>query len=374
MQKQINNSIITFGIQDTLVIKGLALIILLACHLFGRSEAAWSLFKYFPALMVDGKPLITALTSAGCGKVCVDIFVILSGFGLNESYLAKYGESCRLTDTILFSVRRIVKLLLGFWCVFLVFGGAFAAIGKIDLVATYGTGKDGLIAFVVDFYGLRDILFEITHTGTINATWWYISAILCYYCLFPVFRYLVSRKHNVFPLLLLLIINVTAPNATYRQFSTGVFFYLSAFYLGMLCSEYKLLDKLKSLGADSYWERLFCSIVAVVIGYLFTYSDRYRGELFLAVALMVLFVTLFVEPKGILNKNSIRKGLETMGQHSSNIFMFHTFFLLKYSDIVYLFKYPFLVLFSFTLAMMSFSVLLEFAKKKLGITKLIKKI
>lgn len=63
-----------FSINDTLVLKGLALIILAACHLFGRSEAAWSLFRYSEALMIDGKPLFTALFASGGGKVCVDIF------------------------------------------------------------------------------------------------------------------------------------------------------------------------------------------------------------------------------------------------------------------------------------------------------------
>lgn len=374
LQKQDRGSSGVFSTQDTLVMKGLALLILLSCHLFGRSKAAWTFFEYLPFLMVDGKPFITAFTSAGCGKVCVDIFVILSGFGLNESYRRMYGDTCRPTQSIPFALKRILKLLMGFWCVFFIIGGIFTALGKLDPASVYGTGKDGVIAFVVDLMGLQDILYEVLHTSTINATWWYMSAILCYYCLFPLFRCLAAWKYKALPFFLLLIINVVAPDATYRQFSTGAFFYLAAFYLGMLCSEWKLLDKLKGLDGKSYWERLLCAVVAVIIGYLFTYSDRYRGELFLAVALMVLYSFLFIEPRGILNRPVIRKGLETMGAHSSNVFMFHTFFLLKYSQIVYFFRYPVLVLSSFALAMVAVSGLLEWVKQKTGISKLIKRI
>lgn len=363
-----------FEKEDTLIIKGLAIVIMIAHHLFGRSQAAWAFFDYYPSLMIDGKPLITALVSAGCGKVCVDIFVILSGFGLNESFRNKYGNTTKLGVSAKYCAGKILKLLMGFWCVFLVFGGIFTLAGKIDPVGIYGTGSAGVKNFIIDFLGLRDLLFEVTGGGTLNATWWYMSAILVFYLLFPLFRLLVKSRYRVLAFLALLLINIDAPSAAYRQFSTGIFFYLSAFYLGMLCSEWNLFDKLKSLGKEHYHERLLCSIAAVILAHRFTYTDRYRGELVLAAALFVMYFALFIEPGAVLHKNWSRKILAVLGKHSGNIFMFHTFFLLKCQNFTYYLRNPLLILLHFILSMTLISMVFEFVKTKLGYYRLEKKL
>ena len=117
---------------------------------------------------------------------------------------------------------------------------------KFNIFTIYGEGKNGVLALLIDMLGLRDILFEWCHTGTINVTWWFMSAIIILYLIFPIIKSMMSKMRYL-PLLLFLFINVSACYTTYRQMSTGVFFYLSAFALGMLCSELKIMDKLINL-------------------------------------------------------------------------------------------------------------------------------
>lgn len=255
-------------------------------------------------------------------------------------------------------------------CIYPCRGGAFVLAGKINITKVYGTGVHGLLAGVIDFLGMRDSLYDWLTTGTINATWWFMSAIILFYVAFPVLRRIVTGKFKMIPLLAFLMINLYAPYATYRQFKTGIFFYLTAFYFGMLCSELNIFDWVKNLGKKYYWERVIGAVFAVVFMHRFTYLDRYRGEPLLAVALLALFFVLFIEPDAVLNRGVIRKLLTTLGKHSGNIFMFHTFFLLKLPEFTYFFKNPLLVMLSFTISMTLFSMILEYLKKIFGYYKL----
>lgn len=295
---------------------------------------------------------------------------ILSGYGLNESIRARQGEHYRLGAAVKYSVGKTIQLLMGFWCVYLVFGGAFMLLGKIDPVAVYGTGETGVRAFLIDFVGLQDILYEVAKTKTINPTWWYMSSILILYALFPLFRFAASRKHKVLPMFAFLLIHLYAPDAAYRQYKTGAFFYMAAFYLGMLCSEYRLLDRLKNLSKESRCQRVLCNIALAVLLWIYTYEDRCRGELPYAVALILLFSSLFLEDGALLGKERVRKVLALLGKHSANVFMFHTFFLLYYPSFTYLAKIPVLIIPVFLGCMVALSAALEFVKKKLGYPKL----
>lgn len=64
-----------------------------------------------------------ALISAGCGKVCVDLFVILSGFGLNHSFRRRAADAQSMLDAVKYAGKKVLKLLMEFWCVYILVGG-----------------------------------------------------------------------------------------------------------------------------------------------------------------------------------------------------------------------------------------------------------
>lgn len=353
----------TFLLRDTQIQKGVAILILLLLHLFFRSEPAWVLFDY--SWTIADKPWITSLLKNG--KICVDIFVIYSGFGLNESYnrrlqekQKKFGISTRFVSA------HLVKLYTNFWVIFWIYLGAGIVLKKINLFAIYGEGINGIVALLIDMLGLRDILFEWCHTGTINVTWWFMSAIIIFYLIFPIIKRVMSKMLYL-PFLLFLLINVSASYTTYRQMSTGVFFYLSAFALGMLCSELNIMNKLINLNLK-YKDKLIYSIILFLVTYILGYYDRFNGELPHAISVILLVNVLFIEKQAILKK--ARGILEFLGKHSTNIFMFHTFILLYFEKQVYYFRNPLFIYINFIFIVILISILLELIKKYSGFYKL----
>lgn len=346
-----------FNYNDTQVLKGIAIIVVFLCHLFLRSEPAWAWFDY--AWTIDDKPWITAFMKNG--KVCVDIFVICTGFGLNESFNRQWRESKGyLLTSIKFVIKHLLKLMLGFWLIYIMFFSIGISIGKVEFQAVYGIGNEGIKAFIIDFLGLRDILYELFHTGTLNVTWWYMSAIIIYYMLFPVFKWIMKRMLFL-PFLLCVFINVLAPYSTYRQMSTGVFFFLAAFCLGMLSSEMKLFDKIKGLKIKYSYKCIYSVLFAVSM-YIFSYYDRFNGELLYACAIIILAITLVIDKDALLKKAN--KILEQFGKNSGNIFMFHTFFLNWLGANIYFLKNPILILIFFSFSMLLISTILEFIKER----------
>lgn len=353
----------TFSKDDTLFVKGVATIILLATHLFNRSEAAWVLFDYNPAWMIDGRPLITTLFTGSCGKVCVDLFVILSGYGLNLGLKARENRNNMIENSVRYTVVRIVKLMVNFWFVYLVFVPIFAALGKINITGVYGTGMKGVFAALIDFLGLQDILYEILRTGTVNVTWWYMSTVLILYALFPVLRICVRGKDRWYWLAALLLINLYAPFAAYRQMKTGLFFYIPAFYLGMLLSEDGLLDAFKRWTQKQQLLKLPLLLALLVATFFITRNDRYRGELLYSLAWLAVCIALFTGRFGILANKYCRTPFELIGKYSANIFFVHTFFLFGFPKFAYLPRNPILTLVWFVAWMTLVSWLVEQVKK-----------
>lgn len=346
-----------FSIQDTEIQKGIALLILIALHLFYRSEPAWQLFDY--TSIVDGKPWITTLLKNG--KICVDIFVFLSGYGLNESFNKKTKTLKDGSFELRFVIAHLFKLYISFWFIFFAFLIIGQFIGKINMTDVYGSGFSGLMSLIIEMFGLRDILFEWLHTGTINVTWWYMSLIVICYILFPLIKRIMA-KFTYLPLTAFLLLNAYAPYASYRQISTGAFFYLSAFALGMLCSEKGLMDKLINLRMKQS-HKIIYSILLVGITYIFCYYDRYNGELPHAISIIILVNVLFIEKNALLA--NIKQLPAFIGTHSANIFMFHTFILFWFESKVYQFGNPFIIWFSFLIVLLLISILIEYVKKKI---------
>lgn len=92
----------SFSLTDTLFAKGIALCLLLLHHLFYEKSYPFSAFLG-RSVWVD---------AAAAAKVCVAVFLILSGYGLTKSFERKNASYAR------FTFNHIAKLYAGFWFVF----------------------------------------------------------------------------------------------------------------------------------------------------------------------------------------------------------------------------------------------------------------
>ena len=96
------------SINDTNVLKGIALLLLLCHHCFYPGEP-------YDDIILFGHPVVQNIGEFS--KLCVAIFVFLSGYGLTIQTMAKGG----IGNVLAFYRRRYVKLMINYWLIWLIF-------------------------------------------------------------------------------------------------------------------------------------------------------------------------------------------------------------------------------------------------------------
>lgn len=321
-----------FSIRNTNIIKGCAVILLLFHHLFYK-------LKYFDSCFVFCYEEMKVYNIiAQLSKVCVAIFLILSGYGLTIS-ANKMNEPI----TLRFSYRHIVKLLINFWVIYLLFVPLGFVFGR-NPIEIYGTGINGIVNFFVDFFGIA----HLVKTPTFNATWWFMGEILRLYILFPLLYY--GVKNNK---LLLLGLGFAL-----------CFFYKLVWFLPFICgmiiaekdyfSWYMNLKRIKKY--------------LIVLGFFAFVPIRYiygvRFDTMFALGI-ITFVLIFIKPENVFGRI-----FEVLGKHSGNLFMFHTFIYAYYfRGFIYSFSHPVIILLILLLTCLGISWLIELIKRILCLNK-----
>lgn len=285
-----------FTKQYTNIAKGVAVLLLLFHHL-GLN----------PELNLFNPNDILYKLAEQC-KVCVAIFIILSGYGLNASFNKKINEKPYCVKTIKFSIRHLFKLMLSYWIIFSIFVlfGHFTGMRNINEIY----GESLLKNIFIDFLGVADFF----KTPTYNATWWFMSLIIILYIIFPILKILLKR---VPVLLILSTLCITQFNlfGFYPNLNT----YLFAFCLGMFLSEFFVFDKIKNIHKTKV-EEIISAIIILILGLYTRYKLGGVFDTFAAFSI-ICFCNSVLARFGSIIKNVFA----FLGRHSSNIFMMHTF-------------------------------------------------
>lgn len=329
-----------FSKKHTNIIKGIAILAMLFHHLGLNKELG--LFE---------NSLLLKNIATQC-KVCVSIFLILSGYGLNTSLNSR---NCKeLKEIIKFSLKHLLKLMIGYWSIFAIFVAIGSATGMRSL-AIYGDNK--IINILIDFLGLAN-LFK---TPTYNATWRFMSLIIILYIMLPILKLILKRS----PVALICIAMILR-NFKLFDFYPNLNNYLIVFCLGMIFSEFNMFDRLRSLNKSKLDE----IVVTVLFLYFGILSRYYFGGIYDIVA---AFAIIFASNNILANIKGINRILELLGKNSSNIFMLHTF-IYKYffNDLIAKLRYWILMYIALIVSTLIISILIEQSKKTFG--KLCKKI
>ena len=207
------------SLSDTNALKGIALILLLCHHLFYMQDGSYN------DILVFGKYPLVQEFGLAC-KVCVAIFVFLSGYGLAMKY------SHTLLNIREFYATRFTKLMMGYWFVWLL----FIPVGILFFDRTPEVVYHNHIVwkFLADFLGLA---YNFGFYG-FNPTWWFMSCILVLYLLFPLL-FKLCRRYWLF----LLVISVGITWIPLYVFNP-IKFYLFTFLIGIICVQKGLFDRL----------------------------------------------------------------------------------------------------------------------------------
>lgn len=348
------------SIADSMTAKGIAIILMLFHHLFNDyEEYAGYTVTYAP--FTGDRLMYLAILS----KICVAIFVFISGYGIASSFKKAFDGKGAVPTAELsrFVGKRYLKLMMGYWFAFaLTF--ICQPLGR-TIFDAYGRGLRPMLVYgVMDVLGLS-FLFN---TPTLNPTWWYMTVAIVIVVAVP-FVVIAMRRFGstlILAALLVLILAFTESGVIVNYMVTAV--------LGVWCHEVGVFDKIRDVMAESRLKHvglILLEMGAFVVCMLLWMNFNYRGILDALAALLVLLLTSSVFGRVPL----VSRGLAFLGKHSSNMFLMHNqLYSFYFLGFFYGFKYWLLILVSLVLASLLLSVVMEALKKGLGYNKLVKNI
>ncbi len=165
--------------QDTEALKGIALVFLLIHHLFYIQNGQYDDFY------ILGHGIVGIIGKVS--KVCVPLFVFLSGYGLMAG-----AEKVSRISLKEFYIKRFTKLYSNYWLIWLL----FVPFGIIAMGLTFPLvyGEHWLGKCILDFFGLLNCIGLLGY----NPTWWFYSCIILLYLLFPLIIALCEKGNRWF--------------------------------------------------------------------------------------------------------------------------------------------------------------------------------
>lgn len=301
----------SLSLDDTNVLKGIAIIAMLLHHVYGCPREGFG-------------PIDPVLAFLGAlGKVCVAIFLFCSGYGLS----VKYGQIMdanqktikgRIVDTLRFLGKRFVKFYANYWIIFFIFVPISIFIFHRPLAAAYGEDSCMWGNLILDVFGLNGF-------NSYNITWWFNKLIIILYLLFPLLFFLTKRlKWGMF---LLSIILARAVSYLPEWMDTvSLMTYQMPFVFGVCWQQNE--NKLAKVRLWLNQHMVITSVSAFVLLGIMIFLRMFpiiphwfgiRMDTFVAVALALCII---IVPKIYW----VKKTFIFLGKHAMNVYMFHTFF------------------------------------------------
>ena len=345
---------LVFDKRQTNIAKGVALLLLLYHHLFFYSmenmSAFYSIFRF-----ANNVPIECEISTI-C-KVCVSIFLILSGYGISKSWEKRFNycnKKIRLKNQIKFVKDHYIKLMSNYWFIYLL----FVPLGFLFYKSPIEVYNNNIIYFFVDIFGLSSLF----NTPTMNETWWFMTPIIVFYVFYPIFVKVIKYSPELF-----VAVSAIPLFLSFLHLNNGIFNWMLPFAIGMCISERDCFSRIKEY--LNTFPKVFivlacCFIIFAYLRYIDYGNTRFDSFLGLCIILFCFFVLSKIP--------IINKVLEQLGKHSGAIFMFHTFiFDLYFRKFIYWFKFSPLIFIVMTVVCYIIAVGLDWLKKLVRYDKLI---
>ncbi len=319
--------------QDTTAIKGIAICLMLWHHVFQDT---------------------TNYGGLGVHLGAVDLFLLLSGYGLAKQYANI--DKPYLKNTAMFLVIRYLKFFLSYWFCFVV-------VVLVGNLAGY-TFQD---AYPASLNVMKCFLFDILGYSGWNSylkTWWFNKMILQLYFVFPLLYMIARNKFTaIVGLLFVFFLHLNAMKMPGNVFSIveGGF---PAFYIGIVLAKHQF-----SFNGEKCrrWWLFVASLLTVGLLYyvvlncgLSVYVCIFVRAL-LAVSIVVSF-SLFP-----LKKNKV---FPIIGKYSTIIYLTHALWLKLMPSVIYAPRYPILIFLWFLALSLAGAVLIGYLQKLVRYDKL----
>lgn len=359
-----------FTKEHTMQMKGIAIIILLFHHCFLNAQR-WATVPYEKLATTKGwgyYPISFAPFSshtiqylASFSKICVAMFVFMTGYGMWVSY-----ESQKKKTTMSnYIKKRMVTLMTGFLIIFVV--TEILAIPTGRFIEVYGHDFRSVVYMIIDALGLAKLL----GTPLFCLTWWYMSLAIVLIMIFPFVHSIMEKYQWV-----VVVASIIVPRACGFGQSTDLFRYLLAYTLGMYFAQHDLLARIKKKFMKQNVAGKLLSLIVSLIGLAVIIKCRQNAwigwkylDFWDGFAAMYMIVISYIY---ILNGKWIVKGLGFLGKHSMNIFLIHSFYRdVFFHEFTYSFYYAWLDYIVLMAISLVTSIVLEWFKKLIRYEKFI---
>lgn len=355
----------TFDKSDSQALKGVAILMMLFHHCYYTKDRFEQYDVSFSPFGMD-----MAMNIAAFFKICVALFVFISGYGITVSIQKCSGSRTAIRKNI---AGRYISLMGGFWFVY-VLSCISVAIIKPSMFGVYNNRKNPA-AFI--FNALLDALglSNLFNTPTLNSTWWYMSFALIIVAVIPIFIEIYKRYGAVSLLIISFFLRYAYTRENFEM--TRYFTILS---LGIICADKNYMGRIKQAKwvKNKTLDYILKLVVYTVILYLMYYiriRDRISGNITEIrdglVPLYVIFYCYII----LFELKPLKKFLEFMGKHSMNIFLTHTFIRLYFfGDFIYSFKNAYLIVFVLWITSLALALAIHGLQKLVKFDQLLAKV
>jgi hypothetical protein len=318
---------------ETLIMKGIAILMMIAYHLFYFPERLKnvSYISLFPFLINNN---FVEYWITGFGQMCVSLFLFLSGYGLvlankKIEYKILWGNS----------LKKIKSFYINYWIVFLLFIPIGYLIFNLNIVS--------LEIFLKSIFCL---------SAKYNGEWWFASYYIQMLVLFPCIYICMEKKWKV-----VLFISIIL-GLTYKLHEIKLFAWQLPFVIGMIFVKINGFCKIRSLFENEKNKKIkavFGIIVLVILRYFIVKKLNIFSDFGLDWLIIPIFIIFSLE----LFKNL--KFLIVLGKHSGNMWLTHSFFCYYYlQKLVFYPKISILViLWTVILSMLSSIIIFKISEK-----------
>lgn len=343
-----------FREEEANLCKGIAIILMLFHHLFYKADT-------YSGFIINFSPFSEERINfyALLGKICVAIFVFISGYGIAASYRKVFQyKKADIKEIISFIWKRLWKLETFYWFAFIL-TLICQPLGR-TIFDAYGTEfKSIVIYFFIDFLGLS-YLFS---TPTLNPTWWYMTLAILIIVLMPFIMNLIEKIGISLVLIVgisvLFFLNASNPNT----------FYLFSLCLGAGCFENRMFERIGNLWREKRWGIWIKSCISIV-AFLILLSLRTNYNYFGIVDGLLAMNLAALSSLFFIHIPIISSVMQYLGKHSGNIFLIHNqIYSYYFQSFIYSLGHWTVILFALLVVSLFVSILMEILKKTLRYNK-----
>ncbi|MCB2293945.1 acyltransferase [Clostridium algoriphilum] len=364
----------------TQIAKGIAIILMMIHHLFAfpdriQNVSYVSMMPLFTPSVLPGNSIEFLL--GDFGKICVAMYLFLSGYGLYISSTKK--ENFTFKD----SVHKMMKFLINYWVIFIIF---------VPVGLVWFSDKPAYHFNIIIF---MKNLFTLSYSY--NYEWWFVRLYIELLLLFPLIKRLLKKQIKSSLMLSLGLYLVSIGMEAMPKIQPGlsfleknfiyndiqqILFWQMTFCLGCLASKYNLFSLItkwlssKKLDRKSFYIIMILVIMIIRVGFSYAFEIIGKGNSsyvdFILAPIFVLFCANLVYKNESSNKicrnrichNWSENIFLALGKHSTNIWLVQSFFIFYYfQTLVFFPKLSILIVIWLTVLCLESSMTINFIIK-----------